>query len=222
LRGAAYLFDTPVKIEYSVYGGNGLKLASAPASYNDTANLEGIVGAPDEVEVKAVGGRVGFWVPEWGFTGGISTYFNGRYSPAASDQLNLWQLDLGYRHGNWDARFEYADVYQQAASVIGNNIRRRGLYAQLAYRPFDTENPYLQKCEVAVRYSKVWFSGIDPTQVDLTAGVDTPVNRDQWTFGVNYYFYPSTALRLAYEINHELNGINLHDNMFLAQFVWAF
>jgi hypothetical protein len=30
------------------------------------------------------------------------------------------------------------------------------------------------------------------------------------------------ALRLAYEVNHELNDVNLHDNLFLAQFVWAF
>jgi hypothetical protein len=222
LRGAAYVLDSPVKIEYSIYGGNGMRLDSAPASYNDTANLEGIIGAPDEVEVKALGGRLGFWVPACGLTGGVSAYFNGRYSPAASDQLNLWQLDFGYHRGNWDARFEYADVYQQAAGTIGNNIRRRGLYGQLAYRPWNADNPYLQKCEWAVRYSKVWFSGIDPTQVDLTAGVDTPVDRDQWTFGFNYYFYASTALRLAYEINHELNGINLHDNLFLAQFVWAF
>jgi hypothetical protein len=222
LRGAAYVLDSPIKLEYAVYGGNGMRLASAPASYNDTVNLEGITGAPDEVEVKALGGRLGFWVPAWGLTGGISGYFNGRYTPAASDQLNLWQLDFGYHMGNWDARFEYADVYQQAAGTIGNNIRRQGLYAQLAFRPWSADNPYLQKCEVAVRYSKVWFSGIDPTQVDLTAGVDAPIDRDQWTFGFNYYFYASMALRLAYQINHELNGINLHDNMFLAQYVWAF
>ena len=45
---------------------------------------------------------------------------------------------------------------------------------------------------------------------------------EEYAIGFNYYFYASTALRLAYEINHELNGINLHDNMLLAQFVWAF
>lgn len=222
LRGAAYLWDTPVKIEYSLYGGNGLQLGAAPASYNDTANLQGIEGGPDEVAVKALGARVGFWVPECGLHGGVSTYFNGRYTPAASDQFNLWQLDLGYRHGNWDAQFEYADVYQQATSYIGNNIRRHGFYAQVAYRALDADNFFLQKCEVALRYSKVWFKGIDPTQVDLTAGVDAPVDRDQWTVGFNYYFYPSMALRLAYEFNHELNDINLHDNVFLAQYVWAF
>jgi hypothetical protein len=189
------------------------------------ADLENITGGPDEQDVKAVGGRLGFWVPEWGLTGGVSTYFNGRYSSAAADQFNLWQLDLGYRKGNWDARFEYADNYQQAGSYIGTNIRRRGLYAQLAYRPYHLEHRILRNLEVAVRYSKVWFHGIDPTQLDPTVFatlVDVPVNRDQWTFGVNYYVYPSMALRLAYEINHELNGINLHDNVFLGQFVWAF
>lgn len=155
----------------------------------------------------------------------MSTYFNGRYSSAATDQFNLWQLDLGYRKGNWDVRFEYADTYQQAASYIGNNIQRMGYYAQVAYRPYHLEQCILKNLEVAVRYSRVWFHGIDPTQVDPTAFdtlVDVPVNRDQWTVGVNYYFYPSMALRLAYEVNHESGPINLHDNVVLAQYVWAF
>jgi len=225
LRGAKYLGCWPVKLEYMLYGGNGLQASAVPATPSAVADLENITGGPDETNVKALGGRLGFWVPEWGLTGGVSAYFNGRYSAGPSDQFNLWQLDLGYRKGNWDARFEYADTYQQAASYIGNNIRRWGLYTQLAYRPYHLDHCILRNLEVAVRYSRVWFHGIDPTQLDVTAFaslVDVPVNRDQWTFGVNYYFYPSTALRLAYEINHEFNGINLHDNVFLGQFVWAF
>jgi hypothetical protein len=225
LRGAAYIGCTPVKMEYEVYGGNALQAAAVPTTYSQVADLENITGGPDETVLKAVGGRLGFWVPEWGLTGGISAYFNGRYSTGAPDQFNLWQLDFGYRKGNWDARFEYAENYQQAASYIGNNIRRWGFYAQVAYRPYDIDVNYLKNLEVAVRYSRVWFNGIDPNQLDLTAfasPVDVPVNRDQWTIGVNYYFYPSMALRLAYEINHEFNGINLHDNVFLGQYVWAF
>src|SRR5262249_61376084 len=106
-----------------------------------------------------------------------------------------------------------------------HNIRRRGMYAQVAYRPYHLEHCILRNLEGVVRYSRVWFHGIDPTQLDPTAfatPADVPVNREQWTFGANYYFYPSMALRLAYEINHELNGINLHDNQFLGQVVWAF
>jgi hypothetical protein len=225
LRGATYLGCWPVKLEYELYGGNGLQAGTVPVTVSDVANLQNITGGPDETNVKALGGRLGLWVPEWGLTGGVSAYFNGRYSAGPADQFNLWQLDLGYRKGDWDVRFEYADTYQQAASYIGNNIRRRGLYAQVAYRPYQADNCYLSKMEVAFRYSRVWFHGIDLTALDPTTFatlVDVPVDREQWTFGVNYYFYPSMALRLAYEINHELNGINYHDNVFLGQFVWAF
>jgi hypothetical protein len=196
-----------------------------PTSVSEVANLENITGGPDETNIKALGGRLGLWIPEWGLTGGISTYFNGRYSSGPADQFNLWQLDFGYRKGDWDVRFEYADNFQQAASYIGNNIRRRGFYGQVAYRPYNVDNCLLSRMEVAFRYSRVWFHGIDPTALDVTTfatPIDVPVNREQWTFGFNYYFYPSMALRLAYEINHELNGIDLHDNEFLGQFVWAF
>jgi hypothetical protein len=150
---------------------------------------------------------------------------NGRYSPGASDQLNLWQIDLGYNKGNWDARFEFAQMYQQATSYIGNNIRRTGLYAQVAYIPRDCGIRYLQNLEFVFRYSMERFRGIDPTQLDFTAfadPTDAPVDRDQYTLGFNYYLYPSMALRFAYEINHELHGVNLHDNVFRAQFVWGF
>jgi hypothetical protein len=225
LRGATYLFCSPVKLEYMLYGGNALQAASPPTTLSQVANLENITGGPDETVIKTLGGRIGFWVPAWGLTGGVSTYFNGRYSSAASDQFNLWQLDLGYRRGNWDARFEYANTYQQAASYIGNNIRRQGFYAQVAYRPYHLAHCILRNFEVAFRYSRVWFHGIDPTMLDPTTFntlVDVPVNRDQYTVGLNYYFYPSMALRLAYEVNHEFAPINLHDNVFLGQFVWAF
>jgi predicted porin len=208
-----------------LYGGNGLQAASPPGTYSAAVDLENITGGPDETSLQALGGRIGFWVPKWGVMGGVSAYFNGRYSSAAPDQFDLWDLDLSYRKGNWDLRFEYANTYQQATSYIGNNIRRQGFYVQAAYRPYHLAHCILNRLEVAARYSRVWFHGIDPNLLDPTAfatPVDVPVNREQWTLGVNYYFYPSMALRLAYEINHELNDVNLHDNVFLAQFVWAF
>jgi hypothetical protein len=225
LRGAFYPTSLPVKVEYSIYGGNGFQLTSAPTTVGGVADLEAITGGPDEIDARAAGGRLGLWLPEWGITGGISGFVNGRYSPGASDQFNLWQVDFGFSRGNWDARLEFADLYQQAASYIGNSIRRTGMYAQLAYRPRDCEIAVLQNTEVVFRYSRARFSGIDPTQLDPTAfatPVDVPVDRDQYTFGVNYYFYPSMVFKLAYEINVERGGADLHDNVFLAQFAWAF
>jgi hypothetical protein len=226
LRGASYICDSPVKMEYSLYGGNTIQAANAPTTYSQVVDLENITGGPDEVNLGSLGGRVGLWIPAWGVQAGLSGYVNGRYSSAAPDQFNLWQLDLNYRKGDWDLRFEYADNYQQAGSyVVGNNLRRKGYYAQAAYRPYENPNCILRNLELAVRYSRVWFHGVDPNQVDPTAFAslpDVPVDRYQWTVGVNYYFYPSMALRLAYEINHETAGVNLHDNVFLGQFVYAF
>jgi hypothetical protein len=226
LRGGFYIWDSPVKIEYDLYGGNGLQAASAPTTYSATVDLEGITGGSDVQNLNALGGRIGLWIPAWGVQAGISSYFNGRYSSAAPDQFNLWQIDLNYRKGNWDVRFEYCDTYQQATNyVVGNNIRRKGYYAQVAYRPYDCEHCILRNLEIAARYSRVWFHGIDPNLLDPTAfatPIDVPVDRDQWTVGVNYYFYPSMALRLAYEVNHEFAGGDLHDSIFLAQYVWAF
>jgi hypothetical protein len=226
LRGAFYpCCHWPVKLEYSLYAGNGLEFAQKPTDLTTVADLGGLVDAPDEVDAKALGFRVGFWVPPWGLAGGVSGYFNGHYSPDAPDQIELWQLDLGFHRGPWDARFEFARLYQQATSFIGNNIRRTGLYAQLAYRFCDLPVRVLQNTEVVARYSRVWFNGIDPTGIDLTAfdnPVDVPVNRDQYTLGLNYYFYPSMVLKFAYEFNHEFEGFHLHDNAFLAQFAWSF
>jgi hypothetical protein len=225
VRGGAYLFGSPVKMEYALYAGNGLQATNPPGTFAEAVDLQNITGGSDETNLHSVGGRVGFWIPEWGVMGGISAYSNGRYSSAAKDQFDLWDVDLSYRKGDWDLRFEYAETHQQAVSTIGNDIRRRGYYAQIAYRPYELDHCILKNLEGVVRFSKVWFHGIDPAQIDPTAFaslIDVPVNRDQWTFGVNYYFYPSMALRLAYEVNREFGRFDLRDNIFLAQYVWAF
>ena len=52
--------------------------------------------------------------------------------------------------------------------------------------------------------------------------MDAPVDRDQYTFGLDYYFYPSLVVKFAYEINKEHNGIDLHDSVLLGQLAWGF
>lgn len=225
-RGGMYIGDSPVKMEYSLYGGNGFELTGPPGSLNDVADLGTVTGGPDEVASKAVGGRIGLWVPKWGLTSGFSGYFNGPYAPGVPDNMRLWQYDAGWRKGNWDLRFEYCQNFQEAQSFIGNNIVRSGLYGQVAYRPFDATSPIMQNVELVYRYSSARFNGINFGALDLTAfadsPVDAPVNRDQHTVGINYYFYPSMMMKLAYEVNVESAGVNLHDNVFLAQFAWGF
>jgi hypothetical protein len=222
IRGAHYLFGSPVKMEYSLYFGNGFQAAGT--TINNLADLEAISGV-DEVTPKAIGGRMGLWVPEHGLTAGASWFHSFNYIPGFHDDISLWQLDFGYRKGNWDVRWEFAQMYQEAADVLGNNIQRNGWYAQVAYRPYDADSPILRNTEVTFRYSQERFRGIDPLAIDPTtfaSPVDVPVDRNQYTVGVTYYFRPAVAAKFAYEINQELGPLNLQDNMFIFQFVWAF
>jgi hypothetical protein len=225
-RGSTYLGSSPVKLEYNAYVSNGLENNVANPTLTDVANLQSLENTYNVVANDlAFGGRLGLWIPEIGLTAGVSGFHNGDYLPGGEDGLNLWQLDAGYRHGNWDLRFEYAEMYQHATSFIGNNIHREGAYAQVAYRPYDAPCKYLEKTELAFRYSYARFRGIDPTALDLGAfgsAVDVPVNRNQYTFGINYYFYPAMVLKFAYEINHEIGPVQLHDNVFQTQFAWSF
>ncbi len=91
-RGARYLFGSPVKMEYSIYGGNGFQLAQTPQGLADVADLEAISGGPDVVDAKALGGRLGLWVPAWGLTAGVSGYYNPDYIPGSSESINVLQV----------------------------------------------------------------------------------------------------------------------------------
>lgn len=241
LRGAKYLFGSPVKMEYAAFVANGF----GPPAENELtalANLGELTETTRNINnAIAWGGRIGFWVPEWGVNAGFSTLFNRPYGPENGPRIDLWGIDAGYHKGNWDFRFEYANNFQKSPAppaeeaVVAEEgeapmpaeplrIRRRGFYAQAAYRPYDACNRYLQNTEFVFRYSRARFRGIDPFALDLAAfrsPVDAPVDRDQYTFGINYYFYPSLVLKCAYEINQE-HGIDLKDNVFLAQLAWGF
>jgi hypothetical protein len=51
--------------------------------------------------------------------------------------------------------------------------------------------------------------------------MDAPLDRNQYTIGVNYYLSPATIVKIAYEINQELN-VNLKDNVVFMQFATNF
>lgn len=223
-RGAAYLFGSPLKLEYSVYLANGLGVPG-DGTLTDLANLGALKDTTaDANDAMAFGGRVGFWLPSIGLNGGFSGFFNRGYGKDATNDINLWDFDLNYHKGNWDFRMEYAFAHQDTSEFLDNTINRWGMYAQAAYRLYDVPNKYLQNLEFVFRYSFARFAGIDPLALDLTAfesPVDVPVSRDQYTFGINYYLAPSAVLKFAYEINHE-HGIDLKDDLFLTQLAWGF
>jgi hypothetical protein len=221
LRGSRYLGGLPLKLEYSIYAGNGFQLSQKPPPVGD---LQRLTGGPDQVSSTAYGGRIGLWVPRHGINFGLSGYTNGIYSPGSQNHYFLGDVDFNYHRGNWDFRAEFANNHQEATSFQAHNINRLGMYAQVAYRDYQSEHPFLQRLEYVYRYGYANFNGIKTSALNPTlyaTPFDVPVSRDQHTLGINYYFYPSMALKLAYEINRE-RGVNFHDDIFLAQGVWAF
>jgi hypothetical protein len=227
-QGSFYLGCSPFKLEYNAYISNGMNFTPATAgspTINELANLENMTNTFNIItNEKALGGRIGLWWPEMGFEGGVSGMYNGDYVAGGfENSISLWALDLNYRKGNWDVRFEYGMTWQQASNFIGSNIRRQGFYTQVAYRPRDADNKYLQNTEVIYRYNYVDIRGIDPTTLDLTTfstPVDVPLRRQQNEFGINYYFYPRMVLKVAYQINDE-PGFHLHDNQFISELAWG-
>lgn len=226
LRGGKYLGCSPVKMEYSAYVSNGMGIEGENLELTQIANLNEMREAFENVNNSlAYGGRLGLWVPEHGLTAGVSVLANGSYTEEPGNDLTIWQLDAGWREGNWDLRAEYAQMFQDAEEIIGENIERRGLYAQIGYRPWDACSPCLQNTEFLFRYSYANFNGIDPAELDLAdfpTTIDVPVNRNQYTFGIDYWLYPSLVLKVAYEINDETGDTEFNDNAFLAQMAWGF
>jgi hypothetical protein len=223
-RGASYVFGSPLKLEYSLYVANGLGVPGT-GQLTDLANLGALKDTTTDVnEAMAFGGRLGLWLPKYGVNGGFSLFYNRPYGEDHGNDINLWDIDLNYHKGDWDFRFECAYMFQETKSFLESNIHRRGLYAQVAYRPYEACHRFIANTELVFRFSYARFSGIDPTTLDFTAfesPVDAPVDRDQYTFGINYYLAPSAVIKFAYEINRE-KGINLKDNVFLVQLAWGF
>ncbi len=237
-RGSFYLGASPVKMEYAAYVSNGLNVApatpNAPTA-DEVANLENMTDTFAIISNnKAFGGRLGFWWPEVGLEGGLSGMYSGDYLAVDSDySIALWAVDLNYHKGNWDARFEYGSNYQQApptvvnantmASIPQGNIRREGLYGQVAYRPYDARNKYLQRTEYVYRFSWADFHGINASALDLSTydtPIDAPLRRYQNEFGINYYFYQRMELKCAYQINTE-PGNPQRDNQFMTELAWG-
>jgi hypothetical protein len=216
-------------MEYAAYISNGMNFTPATPgapTISELANLENMTSTfgPTITNDHILGGRIGLWWPEKGLEAGISGLVNGDYVAGGfEDSISLWAVDLNYKKGNWDVRLEYGATYQHAEEFIGDNIRRQGFYAQVAYRPFDLPNGILQRTEFVYRYAYVDFRGIDATQLDLTTfstPMDVPVRRQQNEFGIDYWFSPRLVLKFAYQINDE-PGFHLHDNQFLTEMAWG-
>jgi hypothetical protein len=223
-RGAKYLFGSPLKMEYSVYAGNGLGVPGSGLA-NDWYDLGGLVGTTASVnEGMIYGGRLGFWLPTRGINFGVSEMVNAPYGSQLGAVVSLWQPYFNYHRGNWDFRFESGQLYERTHQFIGNNINRTGMYVQLAYRDYASLKKHWQRLEFVARFSDAFFHGINPEKLDTSSYFPlstAPVDRNQYTLGINYYLYATSIIKAAYEINSEL-GRSLRDNVFMLQFATNF
>jgi hypothetical protein len=226
LRGAKYLFDSPVKMEYSAYAANGLGVpvgTGQPAWANLTREVASTSSLNNGM---AYGGRFGFWLPTRGINFGVSEIVNAPYSTTSGSIISIWQPYFNYHYGNWDFRFEDGQNYERTTEFLGHSISRNGLYAQLAYRDYKSTRKHLQKLEYVFRFSDERFAGINQqgaasNLAQFATPMDAPVDRNQYTIGLNYYLFPVTVFKIAYEINEELHT-NLRDNVLFLQFATNF
>ena len=225
MRGARYLGNTPLKLEYNGFVANGLSVSGSNLSASTYSNLNNFNDSLSDVNgAKAFGGRLGLSIPELGLIGGLSGLANQAYDQSGHN-LNMWDVDLSWHRGNWDTRFELVHNDQQTPA---KPIHRSGLYAQAAYRDYGNPNPYLQKLEWVFRFDHVQFEGINLQQTGINFGgpglnyARQPLDRDRFTLGANYWFYPSLVMKLAIEFNQELGVPSLRDNGFIGQLVWGF
>jgi hypothetical protein len=224
-RGSRYLFESPVKLEYVGFVANGLSVPGAKLSQRTYSDLSNFTDSTVDVNgAKAFGGRIGVSIPRYGFIAGVSGLANQDYDQAGHI-LNMWDVDVNYHKGNWDARFELVKTDQSTPSFP---IHRFGFYAQVAYRQYDNPNPILQKLEGVFRFDHIQLDGINVAQTGLNFGgfdntyARVPLDRNRYTFGLNYWFYPSLALKADFEIYDELGVPSLRDNGFICQLVWGF
>jgi hypothetical protein len=225
-RGSKYLFGSPVKMEYSVYATDSLGVPSNTGQPG-WANLTRLVGSTANInQGMAYGGRFGFWLPAHGINFGVSEFANAPYSHADGAVTSIWQPYFNYHRGNWDFRFEDGQNYERTTSFLGHSISRSGFYTQFAYRDYKSTHPHLQKLEYVFRYSQARFAGINQqgaaaNLAQFATPMDAPVDRNQYTIGINYYMFPVTVFKIAYEINEELHT-NLKDNVLFVQFATNF
>jgi hypothetical protein len=225
-RGAKYLFGSPVKMEYSVWAADATGVPGMGKA-SDWADLGALTGTTASINNgMTYGARVGIWLPTRGINFGVSEIANAPYFHAAGAITSIWQPYFNYHRGNWDFRFEYGQNYERTIPFFGNSIERNGFYTQIAYRDYKSIRKHLQRLEYVFRFSDARFRGINQEAVahnvsSFATPIDAPVDRNQYTFGVNYYLFPATVFKIAYEINQELHR-DLKANVVFMQFATNF
>ncbi|MDP8242548.1 MAG: porin [Candidatus Hinthialibacter antarcticus] len=160
---------------------------------------------------------------------GASTYIGGTDNgnngndPGIDGDIQVYSADFEYSILDFDIRGVMAFENIDGAFEIGNGTASEifGWYLEVGYHfMLDSWKEGMLKNSDAVGF--VRFDDFD-TQNDMPFGVaENPKgDRQEWTFGVNFYPTPSLVLKADYQIRDDASTSNL-DNLFNLGIGWQF
>ncbi len=199
VAGGVPLGEQGMRLAYDAFVVNGLlgDEGASIRSMRDNSRDRLTDGGVDNN--KAVGGRVGLEFPPQGFDVGVSVY-TGNYldDPDANQTLTLVGVDAAYVKDKLEVRAEGVLADQK---VTGDNLKKKGGYAQIAYLVTPAFEPVF-------RFSMRDMEGADDTE-------------RRFSIGASYYISSTTAVRLAFHLNTE-SGTDVDNDRLIAQITTAF
>jgi hypothetical protein len=220
LRGGLAL--SRQRLGYAFYVANAPKLITDDPSAFGQLDLDNVDNTNGHF---ALGGRVGY-LPHPSVEVGYGMQTSEVGPPGTAVRAWLHSVDVNYVKDSdllqgiltcraqwvWSqvGRFNYDPSGALGFGPTTFDNTRNGGYLQAAYRPSRVASPFFRNLEAVVRY-------------DRLAQKDTPVGFDEqrWTFGLDYWFAPSTVAKIAYEFD-DRNGNGLEQDAVMLQFVTGF
>jgi len=196
LAGAVPLGPVGSRVTYDVFVVNGLLGEDGGNIRGMRDNVDESLSAGGRDNNKSFGGRLGVDFAPQGFDIGASVY-TGNYldDPDTNLNLTMFGVDAAFVRGALELRGE-AVIADQSAT--GGDLTKKGGYVQAAYGIGAGFEPVVR------------FSIRDmPSEAD---------DANRLSFGVNYYIFANSSVRLAYHINSEKAGFESDNNSVIAQF----
>ncbi|MCH8143263.1 MAG: porin [Gemmatimonadetes bacterium] len=168
----------------NMYAVQGPSIEGDPTE--EVPELEFLASSEDGNTNKMLGGRLDIALPPWAELN--VSYFNGDYDDQNVLDFTGWNVAGELRTSGFELRGEYIQTRQEIEQPTGfPTLVRQGFYGQAAYR--------IDAWEPVFRWTQVFDSKLDGTVTDQGAW--------QAGFGLDYWFSPSIAFMVGYEVNRE-------------------
>jgi hypothetical protein len=184
---------------YAVQGPTG---EGDPAE--EIPELEFFASSEDGNTNKTLGGRLDIALPPWAELN--VSFFNGDYDDQNVLDFTGWNVAGELRTAGFEVRGEYVQTRQEIEQTSGfPTLVRQGFYAQSSYR--------VGSWEPVFRWTQVFDTKLDGAVQDQGAW--------QAGFGLDYWFAPSIAFMVGYELNRE-DDLEIDNDRLIAHIAYGF